>query len=99
MDQFVMGATTMASFVVGLFFLRFWNETRDRLFGAFAIAFWLLGVTRLVMAVTSGQEHQNVYWLRLIAFALILVAIIDKNRPARNAAAQENLREGSPPLP
>ncbi len=27
------------------------------------------------------EEHSNVYWIRLCAYALILVAIIDKNRP------------------
>ena len=32
------GATVMACFVVGLFFLRFWRTTDDRLFGFFALA-------------------------------------------------------------
>ena len=39
----------MASGVVALFFLRFWRETRDRLFVIFAAAFALLGITRLAL--------------------------------------------------
>jgi hypothetical protein len=81
-DAFMMGAIHMASFVAGLFFLRFWRETHDRLFFIFAIAFWLLGLTRLALAMagTEAAEHTYLYWVRLAAFVLILIAIIDKNR-------------------
>lgn len=77
-----MGAIAMASSIVALFFLRFWRETGDRLFAIFALAFLLLGVTRLGLAL-SPQElegHTHWYWMRLAAFILILVAIVDKNR-------------------
>ena len=76
----------MASWIAGLFFLRFWRETRDRLFAIFAVAFWLLGITRIALATTqnsSAETHSNIYILRLIAFLLILAAIADKNRPWR----------------
>jgi len=78
-----MGAIAMACFVAGLFFMRFWHDTRDRLFLIFALAFWLLGLTRLLLALTDTQSetHTYLYFLRLAAFALILVAIVDKNRP------------------
>lgn len=82
MEQFIMGAIAMASSIVALFFLRFWRETGDRLFAIFALAFLLLGVTRLGLAL-SPQElegHTHWYWMRLAAFILILVAIVDKNR-------------------
>ena len=82
MEQFIMGAIAMASTVVALFFLRFWRDTGDRLFAIFAIAFVLLGITRLGLAL-SPQElegHTHWYWVRLAAFVLILVAIVDKNR-------------------
>ena len=82
MEQFIMGAIAMASTVEGLFFLRFWRDTGDRLFAIFAIAFVLLGITRLGLAL-SPQElegHTHWYWVRLAAFLLILVAIVDKNR-------------------
>jgi len=85
MEQFLMGAIAMGSWVAALFFLRFWWETRDRLFAIFTAAFCLLGLTRLGLALTqSGEErHTYLYWLRLIAFALIIFAIVDKNRPRK----------------
>jgi hypothetical protein len=78
----VSGMLIMGYLVAGLFFLRFWRETRDRLFGIFAGAFWLLGVQRALLAVveTSPAGTVWVYGLRLLAFVLILAAIIDKNR-------------------
>jgi hypothetical protein len=89
-EAFLMGTIAMACFVAGLFFLRFWRDTRDRLFVIFAMAFWLLGLTRLLLAWAANQsETQNhyLYWLRFAAFALILFAIVDKNRPRAKAEA------------
>lgn len=84
MDQLLMGMIAMASWVAGLFFLRFWRDTRDRLFLIFAVAFWLLGGTRIALAIaTESAEHSHLYWVRLLAFVLILVAIVDKNWPSR----------------
>ncbi len=86
MEQFIMGAMAMASFIVGLYFLRFYRDTRDRLFLIFSIAFCLLGITRIALAVSidynriSSDEHQFIYLFRLAAFVLILIAIVDKNR-------------------
>jgi hypothetical protein len=77
----------MAWAVASLFFLRFWRETGDRLFLLFAIAFCILGTTRVVMGAMRQpeQEHTHLYWLRLAAYALILIAIADKNRPRATA--------------
>jgi hypothetical protein len=81
-EEFLMGAIAMGSAAVALFFLRFWRQTGDRLFGMFALAFLLLGITRAGLAFSpqeiEGQTHW--YWMRLAAFLLILVAIVDKNR-------------------
>jgi hypothetical protein len=41
----VAGALIAFSAMAGLFFLRFWRDTGERLFACFAIAFWLLGST------------------------------------------------------
>ena len=82
-NSFVMGVIAMGCWVAGLFFLRFWRETRDRLFVIFASAFWLLGLTRLSLIFVRGEEHHYIYWVRLAAFVLILVAIVDKNRPRK----------------
>ncbi len=85
-DQFTMGAIAMASWVAGLFFLRFWRNTHDRLFLSFAAAFFLLGMTRVGLAMTDSttERHTYLYLVRFVAFALILIAIIDKNRPKRS---------------
>jgi hypothetical protein len=82
MEQFIMGAITMGSTIVALFFLRFWKETGDRLFAMFAAAFLLLGITRLGLAFSPdlSEGHTLWYWVRLAAFLVIIVAIIDKNR-------------------
>ena len=80
----VSGVLVMGYAVAGLFFLRFWRETRDRLFGIFAGAFWLLALQRLLLALHHNPDEQVwLYGIRLLAFVLILVAIIDKNRGAR----------------
>jgi uncharacterized membrane protein HdeD (DUF308 family) len=82
MEELLMGGIAMASAVAALFFLRFWRDTGDRLFAIFAVAFVLLAITRVGLALsheqTEGQTHW--YWVRLAAFILILLAIIDKNR-------------------
>ncbi len=86
MNQFVWGAIVMACATAGVFFLRFWRKTGDRLFAIFALAFWILGVHWFVLAWTEKDEvHVGLYAIRLLAFLLILFAIIDKNRSARRA--------------
>ena len=81
MTQFLMGASTAGFAVAAIFFLRFWTRTRDQLFAAFASAFLLLSVERTLLFLTSGDQPQSViYILRLIAFCLIGVAILRKNR-------------------
>ena len=81
----VSGLLVMGYAVAGLFFLRFWRETRDRLFGIFAGAFWLLAVQRLLLALLQDPNDERLwlYGIRLLAFVLILFAIIDKNRGTR----------------
>lgn len=80
--HFLSGALTMGFLVAGLFFLRFWKRTRDNLFVAFALAFWLLGLTQALLALSNipVEERSWLYLLRLAAFALILVSIWRKNR-------------------
>ena len=82
--DFLSGAVASGFFVCGLFFLRFWRRTRDELFLAFALAFGLLGLGQAVLALSSlpTEERGSIYLIRLAAFALILVAILRKNRRA-----------------
>jgi predicted permease len=91
MNQFVLGALVMASGVIGLFFLRFWRKTRDRLFVFFAAAFWLLGANWLLLAWVRRDEAQSalLYAIRLMAFGLILVGIWSKNRSQSVQASEQ----------
>ena len=84
LTDFLSGAITAGFVVAGLFFLRFWKRTRDTLFVAFALAFWLLGLTQALLAFTSipVEERSWLYLLRLAAFSLILGSIWLKNRRA-----------------
>ena len=82
--EFLSGAVTTGFIIAGLFFLRFWKRTADTLFLAFALAFWLLGLTQALLALANipVEERSWLYLFRLAAFALILAAIWKKNRGA-----------------
>ena len=77
---FLSGVLAMGYAVAALFFLRFWRQTHDRLFALFAAAFALLAVHRSLLAIGTADAF---YLLRLAAYALIIIAIVDKNRDAR----------------
>ncbi len=79
------GALAMACLASALFFLRFWKQSRDRLFSFFSLAFLLMAVNAVAAALIDvGDERRNyIYVVRLIAFLLILYAIWDKNRAGR----------------
>jgi hypothetical protein len=84
LNQFLLGAIVMACGVAGLYFLRFWRRTRDRLFVLFAIAFWVLGANWLLLAFINQDEVRTwLYVIRLCAFLVILYAILEKNRAGR----------------
>jgi hypothetical protein len=87
MDQFSAGAIAMGYAVAGLFFLRFWRDARDQLFLLFSLAFFVLAANRVGAELIGPPEGVSpyIYWIRLAAFVLILVAIIDKNRQRRKA--------------
>lgn len=85
--QIIGGAVVMGLAVAALFFLRFWSRTRDKLFLYFAAAFGLLAANRLLVATLeiAREEQSWVYALRLVAFCLIIVAILLKNAEARKS--------------
>ena len=81
-NQMITGALVLGYTAAGLFFFRFWKQTRDRLFVIFALALWVLALQRLALGLTT-ETSENVmllYVVRFLAFVLILGAIIDKNR-------------------
>jgi hypothetical protein len=90
MKELMIGAIAMGFLVAGLFFLRFWRETRDRLFALFAVSFLVLAVNRVGLGLAGGlgEARDYMYWVRLLAFALILAAILDKNRSREPPGSQ-----------
>ncbi|KAA2234161.1 DUF5985 family protein [Salinarimonas soli] len=86
MSEFVWGLITMGYAIAGLFFLRFWTRTREGLFAAFAVAFWLLALNQALVAVSAvpREEQTPFYLLRLAAFGIIIGAIVMKNLRARS---------------
>lgn len=85
MRDLISGAIVMGYVVAALHFLKFWKRTNDRLFVLFAGAFALLAGQRAGLSLLSGQPdtHLYLYLTRVLAFLVIIYAIIDKNRAAR----------------
>ena len=80
-NTFLAGMVTAGFLAAGLYFARFWSRSRDFLFLAFTIAFWLLALNQALVALApepaSGQSW--FYLLRVAAFLLIGAAIVRKN--------------------
>jgi len=82
--DFLSGAITLGFLVAGLLFLKFWRRTGDGLFLAFAMAFALLGAGQAIQALANipEEERSYIFLIRLVAFTIILIAIILRNRPS-----------------
>ena len=82
LNSLLLGAAAMASLVAGLFFLKFWRQTRDGLFLLFAIGFGVDAAMRLLLGISdvSSEQEPFFYMARLVTFGLIIVAIVQKNR-------------------
>lgn len=80
-NMFLSGMVTAGSLAAGLFFVRFWARSHDRLFLAFTAAFWLLALNQLLVSLVDEAEDRQswLYLLRVAAFLLIAVAIVRKN--------------------
>jgi hypothetical protein len=81
-NAFLSGATVLASMGIALFFVRFWRSSGDRLFAIFALAFTVFAANRLILVLLDDDNENTtyVYLVRLVAFVLIILAILDKNR-------------------
>lgn len=84
MILFSWGVLSMSAAVAGLFFLKFWKESADRLFVFFALAFWSLSAhwTGLAIVNPELESRHQLYILRLAAFVILIVGILDKNARA-----------------
>jgi hypothetical protein len=93
--QMLTGFVAAGSFFAGIFFLRFWNQTKDRFFLYFVGSFWLEAFDRILLALVHHASEQEplFYLIRLIAYGLIVAAIWQKNR---GGSAREPGRERDP---
>lgn len=81
MVDFFYGVMATGYFIAGVFFLRFWTKTRERLLLIFACAFWLLAIGQTLLGLLNldREEQSWIYLIRLLAFSLIIVGIISVN--------------------
>lgn len=83
MREMMIGAIAVGWLIAGLFFFRFWRQTRDRFFLWFALSFWIEAVDRVALGLLGGVSEDDalVYIFRLVSYGLIILAIWQKNRP------------------
>ncbi len=88
MIQFAWGVLAALSLVAALFFVRFWRVTRERLFAVLATAFGVFAIhwSWLALGSLSEETSHYVYALRFIAFTLIMLGVLDKNRSTKRRA-------------
>jgi hypothetical protein len=85
LNGFLLGIIVAGSFTAGGFFIKFWRQTRDSLFLAFAASFIVEGLNRTMILFVDAPNlgHPLIYLVRLLSYLLILVAIIHKNLARR----------------
>jgi hypothetical protein len=85
-EGFLLGVIVTASLTAAGFFWRFYRQTQDKLFLAFAAAFAIEGINRVAFLLVDKPSEGSpiIYMVRLVAFLLILGAIAAKNRGQRN---------------
>jgi uncharacterized membrane protein HdeD (DUF308 family) len=81
-EGFLLGVIVTASMVAAAFFWRFWRQTADALFLTFSIVFLIEGVNRMAFLLVDKPNEGSpyIYMVRLVAFLLLLGAIVAKNR-------------------
>jgi hypothetical protein len=72
----------MGTAVAALIFLRFWRVSNERLFLYFALAFTSKAINWVGRSIADPalESRHYVYLFRLLAFVLIIIGILDKNR-------------------
>jgi hypothetical protein len=82
LNSFLAGVIFMGCLAIAFHFLRLWRRTHDRLFAFFLTAFLVLAFERVVLVIVSAQNEfaPFVYIVRLVAFAIIIIGVVDKNR-------------------
>lgn len=80
-EGFLLGIIVTTSFVAAAFFWKFYRQTHDTLFLAFAAAFTIESLNRIVFLFIESPNEGSpaIYAVRLVAFLIILAAIVRKN--------------------
>jgi hypothetical protein len=83
-EAFLLGVIVMGCLTSAAFFLKFWLQTRDGLFLAFAIAFFVEALNRIALLFMAhpSEGRPEIYLLRLFVFLMLAAAIVNKNRKA-----------------
>ena len=71
-----------------------WHMTSDRLFLYFSPAYFLEALGRLLIGLSavSSDEHPVIYLIRVVAYGLIIFAIVNKNRKTSPSAVPPDKR-------
>jgi hypothetical protein len=79
--SFLSGLITMGFIIAALFFFRFWKRTGDTLFATFGVAFLLFALNQALIGLSdlNGEGQSLLYLPRLLAFVLLIAAIVSKN--------------------
>lgn len=81
-NDFLAGAIVMGFAMAALLFLKFWHRSREGLFLAFSASFLLLGINQALLTLSGipVEERSSLYLIRLVAFLLIIAALLWQNR-------------------
>lgn len=81
-NDFLSGITVCGCWAAAAFFLRYWRDTRDRLFVFLAVGLVVLSLNWVALEIVRpvAETRHYFYLIRLIAFACIIGGIWDKNR-------------------
>jgi hypothetical protein len=94
MASFLNGGATMACLAIALFFLRFWCESRDRLFVWLASGFLAFAINYGVLGAVPSADERQAYLiaLRLVGFVAVIVGVVLKNRAPGRSSDRRALR-------
>lgn len=82
LQAFIGGAIFLGMALMAAIFFRFYKKTSDTLFIYFTAAFSLLAAERIILVWTNtlDEVQAGAYCMRLMAFGLIIFAVVQKNR-------------------
>lgn len=87
LNVFLAGVQATAAAAIAISFARMHRRMGDLLFFWFSAAFALLALERVLTLTITQKDAETssplIYLVRILAFTLILIAIVQKNRSPR----------------